>query len=154
MLLLNKYIFQTISFIQVQLPCIVIVLKVIKVIFEFRGQWISPQQSGQWLRRDGRESRICVYIIQAGQEQPLKKAGKAQGTRGGTVKWSSKGKHKGCSTNSTAEKIWQKALPLSHHRRPNMQTRSSHGATERDDMIWNLKQRHVSSIVLIVQVIS
>lgn len=153
MLLLNKYIFQTISFIQVQLPCIVIVLKVIKVIFEFRGQWISPQQSGQWLRRDGRESRICVYIIQAGQEQPLKRQGRHR-ERGGGL-WNDQVKvNKGCSTNSTAEKIWQKALPLSHHRRPNMQTRSSHGATERDDMIWNLKQRHVSSIVLTVQVIS
>lgn len=154
MLLLNKYIFQTIPLIQVQLPCIVIVLKVIKVIFEFRGQWISPQQSGQWLRRDGRESRICVYIYNSGWAgAATEKAGKAQGTRGGL--WNDQVKvNKGCSTNSTAEKIWQKALPLSHHRRPNMQTRSSHGATERDDMIWNLKQRHVSSIVLTVQVIS
>lgn len=85
MLLLNKYIFQTIPLIQVQLPCIVIVLKVIKVIFEFRGQWISPQQSGQWLRRDGRESRICVYIyiIQAGQEQPLKRQGRHRERGGG-----------------------------------------------------------------------
>lgn len=59
----KKSIFQTASFVKVQLLCIVIALKgKVSDISEYNEEHgsliISPQQSGQWLRRGRRESRI------------------------------------------------------------------------------------------------
>jgi len=151
-------IFQTLLFIIVQLPCIVAALKgKVGDILEFRAQWrtrlIFPQQSGQRLRRDGRESRLCPARLRldrsgCGQLATVSTR-KAQGTRPGlwNIRNGQRERRRHWRTEMATTK---KALPhfdtladthTGHRTAATRKTWSVHRATEWDGMMFNLKQR-------------